>query len=306
MRFARPETTIALSVFAVITMTTVAGCSGPEPAAEVNSATAGEFRILPAFPLAGNELGLAWADDAAGARSAVVASSDGSDGYEIIWSVNGNKIVRGLSMQSGYARRGDRVSVRLEGDPVDRERAFVVIGNSPPEIQGVSVSRSATDPNLAVAQFAAKDPDGDRLRHHFEWSIDGQLVSGHDTPSLPLDERSRGQEIAVRLSTSDGELAVSRSSTAARLENHAPQLRVGDMPRILEDGDRRWAELDLSATDADGDAVEIRVTSDHGAWNPATGVLSWDLAEGIEEFVVTVRATDPTGGSAERQVRLKR
>jgi hypothetical protein len=108
------------------------------------------------------------------------------------------------------------------------------------------------------------------------------------------------------MSTSDGELAVSRSSTSAHLENHPPQIAVGGIPEIFEDGDRRWAELDLTANDADGDAVEITVTGEHATWNANTGRLSWDLAEGNQEFDVLVRAVDPSGGSAEQKVRLKR
>jgi len=282
----------------------LAACSAPEQIV-LEKQPEGEFRIMPPNPLVGNELNLAWGGDAASPRSSAQLASDESEGYSIIWSVNGNKIGRGKSLQAGLFRRGDRVSIRLEGDPVSQERAFTIIGNSPPEIRNVSVSRSPENPNVAVALFDARDPDSDRLLHHFEWTVDGVLIEGHDSPELALDAHSRGQAIAVRISTSDGELAATRESTGAQLENHPPAIEIGASPRIVErDGDP-WAELDLAATDSDGDDVEIRVSGDV-EWDANTGTLSWQLGEGDKPFDVTILATDVRGATAERRARLKR
>jgi hypothetical protein len=253
----------------------------------------------------GNELSLAWSGDANSPRSSAQLASDESDGYSIIWLVNGNNMGRGESLQAGLFRRGDRVSIRFEGDPVSHERAFTVIGNSPPEIRNVSVSRSTDNPNVAVALFDARDPDGDRLLHHFEWTVDGAMVEGHDSPELALDARTRGQSIAVRVSTSDGEHAVSRVSTGAQFENHPPAIEIGASPRIVERDGNPWAELDLAATDADGDDIEIRVSGDV-EWDAETGTLSWQLGEGDKPFDVTILATDVRGATAERRARLKR
>lgn len=284
----------------------LAACSGQAPEEVVQQeSNSGEFRIMPPSPLAGNELQLVWGNDAQSPRSSTAFASDESDGYSIIWQVNGNKIGRGHSLAAGLVRRGDRVSVHFEDDPEGHERAAVIIGNSPPEIRNVSVSRSERDPNLAVALFDARDADHDALKHHFEWTVDGELVEGHDLPELPLDGRSRGQEIVVRVSTSDGEFAASRSSSGALFENHPPAIDIAGAPRIVDREDGPWAELDLVTADADGDAVEVEVKGDV-VWDDATSMISWKLAEGDEPFDVTIVATDARGASAERRTRLKR
>lgn len=308
MRFKRPTASASRALMRLSTLcacAVLAACSASEEVARQQT-NAGEFRIMPPSPLAGNELSLAFGQDATGPRATATFASDKSEGYAIIWSVNGNKVSRGHSLAPGLIRRGDRVSVRFEDDPISHERAAVVVGNSPPEIRNVSISRSEDNPNVAVALFDARDPDGDRLRHHFEWTVDGEIVADHDLPELPLDSRHRGQAIKVRVSTSDGELASSRESTLARLENHPPAVEIGGAARIVDRDGEPWAEIDVSTRDDDGDAVEVKVTGTDIEWNAATGILSWKLGQGTEPFDVTIVATDAQGASAERRTRLKR
>jgi hypothetical protein len=290
---------------ALLSVLTLASCSGP---ADKDDRTAGNdagYQILPAAPLAANELRLAYGLNPVAMGNALTAAGGGEESG-FIWSVNGQKVGRGLSLGPGLFRRRDRVSVRLEPDDISVERAFVIIGNSPPEIYGVSVRRDTDNPDLAVAEFSAADPDGDRIVYEFEWSVDGTIVENADGFELRVDNRSRGQEILVKLRVSDDELTVSRTSSPARLENHAPELSVASLPQILESDDGRWAELGISASDADGDALEIEVTGDHVSFDEVASVMRWELAEGTEEFAVTVRVSDPTGGTAERELRLKR
>jgi len=283
----------------------LASCSGTTGQDERAATNDAGFKILPEAPLAGNELRLAYGSSPV-AMGNTLASANGGEDSGFVWSVNGHNVGRGLSLAPGLFHRRDRVSVRLVEDDLSAERAFVVIGNSPPEIHGVSIRRDTNNPDLAIAEFSANDPDGDRITYEFEWSVDGNIVSDSDGFELRLDDRSRGQEILVTLRASDDELTVSRSSSAARLENHAPELTVASLPQITEGDDGRWAELGVSVSDADGDVLTIAVAGDHVSFDESAGVLRWNLVEGTEEFTVTVRVSDPTGGSAERELRLKR
>lgn len=182
----------------------------------------------------------------------------------------------------------------------------MIVGNSPPEIQAVSVVRNPARPDLATATFSSIDPDGDSLEHHFEWFVDGELVTGVDSATFPIQDRHRGQELAVRVSSSDGELAVSRRSTAAAFQNHPPALVIGTAPQIVESDEARWAELSISATDDDEDPVRIQASGEHASYDASTGILRWPLKNGTEEFVVRLTATDASGATAEQTLRLKR
>ena len=283
----------------------LASCSGPADQDDRVAGNDAGFQILPESPLAGNELRLAYGLNPA-AMGTGLSETEGGEQSGFIWSVNGQKVGRGLSLAPGLFSRRDRVSVRLEEDENSVERAFVIIGNSPPEIHGVSIRRDAEDPDLAVAEFSALDPDGDRIEYQFEWSVDGTVVKNADESELRLDDRSRGAEILVTLWASDDELTVSRSSSPARLENHAPELTVASLPQIKDGDDGQWAELGISFSDADDDALEVEVSGDYVTFDEATGVLRWDLVKGTEEFTVLVRVSDSTGGTAERELRLKR
>ena len=283
----------------------LASCAGPANKGDRVTGNDAGFQILPEAPLVGNELRLAYGLSPAAMGSALTEPGD-NGGSGVIWSVNGQDVGRGLSLAPGLFHRRDRVSVRLEQDDVSVERSFVIIGNSPPEIRGRSIRRDAGRPDVALADFSATDPDGDRLTHHFTWSVDDRIVEDCDGPEYRLDGRSRGQSISVTMRSSDGEFTTSRNSSPARLENHAPELSVAAQPRIVSDDGGEWAELALAISDPDADPLLVEIIGDYASFDQARGLLRWPLSDGSERFSVTVRVTDAIGGVTERDLQLRR
>lgn len=283
----------------------LSACSGSTdtPQAAQPQAT-GEYRILPANPLAANELH--FVAPGRNGQASLAAVDESRAGRSILWSVNGQPVGRGESLQPGMFRRGDRVGARFEQDAEDVERAFVIIENSPPSVNAVSVSRDPARTEVAVAHFSAVDPDGDALTYHYEWSVGGGVMPGNDSAEYSLAGQNRGMEIAVRVSASDGQLVASRASTIARLQNHPPVLQIGSLPAVVELDEGRQAELSLSASDPDADAVTISVEGPNALYDAKRQVLYWTLAEGTEEFELTLRARDASGATSERTLRLKR
>ena len=301
----RTGSRVSQHCLAVLGLVMLASCSGPADKVDRIATNDAGFQILPEMPLSGNELRLAYGLSPA-AMGGTLSDTEDGDGSGFIWSVNGQNVGRGLSLTPGLFRRGDRVSVRLKEDDMSVERSFVIIGNSPPEIHGVSIRRDAARPDIAMADFSATDPDGDRLTHHFTWSVDGEIVKNCDGPEYRLDDQDRGQSVSVVLRSSDGELTTSRTSSPALLENHAPELSVAAQPRIIASDDGQWAELALSMSDPDADPCQVEVIGDYASFDAERSLLRWPLHEGNEEFSVVVRVTDDAGGTTERELRLKR
>ncbi|RKZ11878.1 hypothetical protein DRQ32_04940 [bacterium] len=280
---------------------TVAGCG--EPAVDSTSAKQSAdaaWRISPTQPLAGNQLRV----QRSTASGVQLVSAGGLEDSDLLWSVNGESVGRGPSISPGLYGRGDRVSVRLASDAEETERAWVVVGNTPPEIQGLSVTRDPTNPSIARVILGVTDSDGDELKVNCIWNVDGVVLSNASGTEIQIAENAR--EISVTVVVSAGERTVSRSSTAAVVVDHAPTLEIAEAPSIIDEGGERWAELEIHASSLDPGELRIEVRGGPAYYDAARGAIRWPLIDGSEEFKVTVRVISTANATAERTLILKR
>ncbi len=196
---------------------------------------------------------------------------------DIAWRIDGAEVARGETLPASAHARGDEVAcvvtprdAEVTGRPVSSPG--VVVANSPPVVQEVSLSPSAPATGESVtAEVVADDPDGDALTFEYTWWVDGQEVPARE--AVLEGGFYRGQEIEVSVRPHDGtdagEAVRSAPVVAVRAPLTRPRVRVTD-PRA----GRRDAvcRVDAGARDPGDDPVTFRFAwlRDGAPWEGAT------------------------------------
>jgi hypothetical protein len=172
--------------------------------------------------------------------------------------------------------------------------------NSPPRIDSVVFSPSTPGVGESVqAIVEATDPDGDRFRLGYVWSIDGETIDARDAKVEVSRQVRRGAQLELRVTASDGHGESEPFIATATIGNRPPRiasLTIQPAGRITAAGP---IQAVATADDPDGDAVSYEYTwsvnqspSDvRGSVFPDTELKRGDIVE------VSVIARDDQGES---------
>jgi len=248
--------------------------------------------------------------------SRVTASAQATDPegkavrFEYRWRLNGREIGQGDSAALTGAQKGDRVEVEViafDGELRSlASTAEVSVGNQPPRLytvkleapEGVRVGKTL------VATPDAQDPDGDRLRYDFEWSVNGERRG--DEASFSLSGLRRGDEIVAAVVASDGQdESARRESERVTIGNGAP--RIVSQPSWERAGDTfRYA---VKAEDPDGDRTlrfRLREAPAGMSVDAIGGVVTWTpRSDQVGAHKVEIEVDDLNGGKMVQSVEVR-
>jgi hypothetical protein len=190
----------------------------------------------------------------------VIAKGSDPDGdpvqFKYQWRIGGQTLPDTTSeVTLRNVPKGTRVEVSVVADDGHSESKPQVVvgtvGNQPPELVAVALEPigEITAGNPVVARPQATDPDGDEIRFHYSWWVNGH-EAGSDDPSLDTSKLRRGDSVKVRVVASDG---IDESNPI-----ESPPMRVGNAPPKIvstpggfdRDGKFRYT---VEAVDPDGD-----------------------------------------------------
>jgi hypothetical protein len=315
---------------AALLAVSILGCGGGASEETVGSAWQapgkGAEAILNRAPVI-QEVRLSPREPAAGERVSALVRASEPDGEAIqlrfAWSVGGRPIREsGAEILLGEAHRGERVEVEVrasdgrdESEPV---WASVTVRNRRPVVTGIGLRPLAEVPlgEPVVATVAARDPDGDPLEFHYEWSVnDRPLPEEGDT--LRTDRLRRGDAIRLRVVASDGtDESAPIPSGVVRVGNAHPEI-LSSPEGVSSDGSFRYA---VQARDPDGDRnlrYELRKGPEGMKVNRIDGRVTWQAtpeqagshaveivvedsegARTVQAFELVVRVADPQPAAA--------
>jgi Ca2+-binding RTX toxin-like protein len=191
-------------------------------------------------------------------------------------------------------------------------------GNRPPTISsGTTASVAENSPTATtVYQAAASDPDGDSLTYS---------LTGADASKLTIDstgavrllssadyETQQSYVFTVRAADPSGAAAtrdVTLSITDVADTNRAPTISSGANASVAENSPAATVVYQAAASDPDGDALTYSLTGADAAKltidsTGAVRLISPADYETQQSYVFTVRAADPSGAAATRDVTL--
>ena len=150
---------------------------------------------------------------------------------DFAWSIGGERVrARSDAVRFPAARKGERIEVRVTATNshglTSEAAAFIRVGNQPPSVLGVDLSRrDLSEPGSVLeASVQSHDPDGDELRLIYEWRVNGRRVPGR-LSSIETSDLRRGDEIQVVVIADDGDDHSDQTvSRVFRVENSAPRI----------------------------------------------------------------------------------
>ena len=141
-------------------------------------------------------------------------------------------------------------------------RAADVAGaNRAPVIESVALSPKTPTPQSEIrAVVDVRDPDGDPVRLHYRWLLNGREIASSERPVVFVNEIAKGDQLEVEVSATDGHLDARPMTAQASMGNRPPVLSAVALDPF---GDVRAGEV-LSATpmvrDPDGDELSFEYT----------------------------------------------
>ena len=128
-----------------------------------------------------------------------------------LWSVNGTTTQTSGQTFNGGARRGQRVQCdALVSDPfqlTDWPSNSVVLADSPPTVQSVSLLGGDKCNHWTCTPSGVKDADNDPVTLHYRWLINGATVPNQSGATLPSGVATSGQSVACAVRGDDGQLS---------------------------------------------------------------------------------------------------
>ncbi|MFK7928157.1 MAG: hypothetical protein AB8H79_08195 [Myxococcota bacterium] len=224
---------------------------------------------------------------------------DDAENYEITWLVNGVESGTAAVLPGGSAGRDDLVRCTVTPfDGTDRGAAIVSppvkIINTAPTLESVTLNPTEPTAGVEVTYVAtgAADVDGDEVSTTAMWFVDGEMV--HEGLTLPAFSGTRGQEITVEVTPTDGNLSgESVVSTGVTVANTPPEMvSVIISPDPVYTNDKLFPLV--TATDVDGDRLTYTTTWYKNGTSHSTGVTVDGAAEfdKNDEWYVEVTAND--------------
>ena len=172
--------------------------------------------------------------------SATITSSD-ADGdsrtYSYQWLKNGNPISGETNATldlgvAGNGSSGDQLSLQVGASDGTDDSALVTssgvtVGNAAPVVDSATIDQASPRTNDVLSVTVdASDGDGDTLTYDYQWTKNGNDLSGETDATLDLGVAGNGSkddDIAVRVTASDGTDASSAvTASAVTIENSLP------------------------------------------------------------------------------------
>ncbi len=179
--------------------------------------------------------------------------------------------------------------------------AFEVRNNLPTApVVHIDPATAMTTSELEVTPITSStDIESRTLTYHYQWYLDGTLVTDLTTNRVPSSWLTRGQDWTVEVRAWDGD-DHGPAGVASRLIGNAPPMSIEKLvpPQLNEDTtDDRWTDLSDAFGDPDGDELTFRVDPPpayvHASIDPDTGVVTYTPEEnwwGVE--TITFWASD--------------
>lgn len=208
------------------------------------------------------------------------------------WSVNGTTVATTTTL-AGYFGSGDTVVCTITPyDGTDTGLPLsdsIVIGNTPPEIAGLSLSPSSpsTDDTL-TATVGTFDADGDSVSVSYSWAIDGVTIGSTASALSGTTWFDRGQVVEVTVTPYDGTDYGTPASASVSVDNTAPGApSVVITPDPPAGNDDLLCEIDVDSIDPDADSVSYTFswTVDGTAYTGAT--TTYETGDTIDASATT-------------------
>lgn len=220
-----------------------------------------------------------------------------SEVQKVAWEVNGELVpdIAGRRLPAEYFLRGDQVVVTVlaDGQEVSAE---TTVGNSPPEVVAVVISRPEIHRGIAIETTPeGVDADGDKIGFRFVWTLNGQVLPGEEGPVLSGGSFYKGDIVGLSVVPHDGEIEGQPSRELEFQVVDAPPVFVTSPPEFFN-----AAELIYQARAVDPDGEEIEYVLAEGpkgmTINEFTGEVRWLIpAEAVGEFKARIVAHSSDG-----------
>ena len=250
-------------------------------------------------------------DELVEARVDIKASEGNPVDLDYEWKLADRPVrARSQAVRFPAARKGDRIEVRVTAtDPnglTSVASAFARIGNQPPSLLGVDISRATREEGVSVLQVSVQthDPDGDDLRLTYEWRVNGRRVPEQQS-FLDIRELRRGDEVQVVVMADDGDdQSGSLMSRVFEVENSAP--RITSMPHNTSSDTSFFYQVQAEDPDLDRGLIYSLVEAPRGmAMGRLGGELSWNPGpDQAGVHTVTIQVEDRHGGRARQTFEL--
>ncbi|RYX83627.1 tandem-95 repeat protein [bacterium] len=185
------------------------------------------------------------------------------------------------------------------------------VQNDAPSMESVTLDNASPKTNdTLIAQVQATDPDGETLSYSYQWTKNGEALSGEKTSKLDLSKAGngdRGDTIIAIVTVTDSYHSVAQSSAPATVGNSAPLLsNVAIAPSSPTTNDTLSFSIG-EVTDADGDTP----TSTY-QWKKNGELLEGETASTLalskagngdqnDKISVVVTIDDGHGGTASKE-----
>lgn len=199
----------------------------------------------------------------------------------------------------------------LTGAPMGAERQATRqplgdASDAAPRIEEVVLEPDEPAPGEEIrALVTAEDPEGERLRFEYEWSVDGRLVDQGSSSSLSLgSDATRGMLVEVQVVALDPANQRSETATASvRVANSAPVIESLAFDPAGEVSAGKDLTVYPSASDPDGDEISFRYRWDVNGKTVETDGATLPASEfGTDDAIeVYVTASDGELDSAPRR-----
>lgn len=234
-----------------------------------------------------------------------------AEAYNISWLVGTRTLTgRGAQLTGSDFNKGDAVSCTVtpnDGTGLGTPRSSlppIVIRNTAPVLVDATLSNTTPLPNdtISVVLGASSDLDNDAVTFQYAWYVDGELVPGAVSSTLPSTAFGADQEIYAVVTPFDGtDLGDAVTTDVAVGQNTDPEvLSVTLAPLNPLSGDD--ITVTVVAEDADGDDLVTTIT-----WTingiPVPGASDATLPSSFTQrgdlVRVEVVVADPYGGTSD-------
>jgi len=222
-----------------------------------------------------------------------------SYGYE--WKIDGQRVGGGdqtLALSDVHKGQKLEVTVVVRDRRLETRKSLTeTIGNSPPVVESIDLSRSG--PEAVLATPRAKDRDHDAIEFRYRWSINDQYAEG-DGPVFDVSDLKMGDKLQVEVTPADEEdEGIPSMSKIFSLENAAPIFTSSPKSISIEGNTLTYQ---VRAEDPDR-SQRLRYRLEEGpdgmVLDPLLGELSWTpSATQTGEFPVRIVVEDLNGGAA--------
>lgn len=180
--------------------------------------------------------------------------------------------------------------------------------NAPPRITSMNISLvSETNPRDGfIATVYAEDADDDEISILYQWSLNGEELTGEEGDALDWrEEFKKGDELSLQAVPTDGyNESVWKAQGSIKIPNTAPRITSIPQGRM----ERGVFTYEVEAEDLDNDQIEYTLKNSPRGMSiePASGKITWNFLEskatGIHKITLVVR--DDDGGSATQDLTL--